>query len=143
MAPRAISFSAAYVRYLGEVAQDPPPVDEVDLQDVGKGLLVETQQLAELTDADSVGLRDVAEDRNLAEGALWLQHQQSLLLAVFTNANTFLQRATACIKHTDSDSLKHGEMLMETSDACRMRWNSPVHRSRQSITDQPRFLAPK
>jgi hypothetical protein len=25
---------------LGEVAQDPPPVDEVDLQDVGEGLLV-------------------------------------------------------------------------------------------------------
>ena len=91
MAPRAISFSAAYVRYLGEVAQDPPPVDEVDLQDVGKGLLVETQEPAELTDADSVGLRDVAEDRDLAEGALWLQHQQCLLLAVFTNANTFLQ----------------------------------------------------
>jgi len=48
--------------YLGEIAQDPPPVDEVDLQDVGEGLLVETQEPAELTDADRVGLRDVAED---------------------------------------------------------------------------------
>jgi len=48
--------------YLGEIAQDPPPVDEVDLQDVGEGLLVETQKPAELTDADRVGLRDVAED---------------------------------------------------------------------------------
>uniref|UniRef100_A0A0A9CQY3 GSVIVT00032933001, SOR n=1 Tax=Arundo donax TaxID=35708 RepID=A0A0A9CQY3_ARUDO len=74
---------------LGEVAQDPPPVDEVDLQDVGKGLLVEPEEAAELADADRVGLRDVAEDRDLAEGALWLQHQESLLLAVFTNANTF------------------------------------------------------
>lgn len=48
--------------YLGEIAQDPPPVDEVDLQDVGQGLLIETQEPTELADADRVGLRDVAED---------------------------------------------------------------------------------
>jgi hypothetical protein len=77
---------------LRQVAQDPPPVHEVDLQDVGEGLLVQAEEPAELAHAHRVRLRDVAEDGYLAERAARLQHQERLFLAVLTYADAFLHR---------------------------------------------------
>jgi hypothetical protein len=82
----------AVLAVLRQVAQDPPPVHEVDLHDVGEGLLVQAQEAAEIAHAHRVRLRDVAQDGDLAERAARLQQQEGLLLAVFADAGPFLHQ---------------------------------------------------